>query len=99
MTAPTPRTASIATDLGRFDLAESFHHPTAATWTSGEHSETVEEPVIGTGLAHEAVEVMRCLRSGETESPLVPLAETVALMGLMDRIRRDIGVRYPSELD
>ncbi len=31
---------------------------------------------------------------GETESPLVPLDDTVALMRLMDRIRDQIGVHY-----
>jgi predicted dehydrogenase len=98
MTAPTPRAASIATDLGRFDIPGPFHHPSSATWVSGEHTETVSEPVIGGGLAHEAVEVMRCLRHGETESPLVPLDETVQLMRLMDAVRHDIGVRYPAEL-
>ena len=38
--------------------------------------------------------MVRCLRNGETESPLVPLDETVALMRLMDTIRDQIGVRY-----
>lgn len=99
MTGPSPRTASIVTELGRFDLADSFHHPTSATWTSGEHTETLGEPLIGGGLAHEAIEVMRCLRSGEIESPLVPLDESVALLGLTDRIREQIGVRYPGDLD
>ena len=98
MTAPSPRTASIATEVGRFDLPDSFHHPVTATWTSGEHTETLGEPLIGGGLAHEAIEVIRCLRTGETESPLVPLDETVALMGLMDRIRQQIGVVYPGEV-
>ena len=35
--------------------------------------------------------MVRCLRNGETESPLVPLDETVAMMRLMDRIREQIG--------
>jgi len=55
------------------------------------------EPVIGSGLAHEALEVVRCLRNGEVESPLVPLDETVALMRQMDAIRRQIGVRYAAD--
>lgn len=99
MTGPSPRTASIATDVGRFDLADSFHHPEVATWTSGDLTETLGAPLIGGGLAHEAIEVIRCLRSGEIESPLVPLDESVALMRLLDRIRQQIGVRYPGDLD
>jgi predicted dehydrogenase len=99
MTSESPRTASIATDTGRVDLPASFHEPTSATWTSAGQTETITEEVIGTGLANEALEVVRCLRNGETESPLVPLDETVALMELMDGIRRDIGVRYEGDTD
>ena len=97
MSGPTPRSASVTTDRGRFDLPESFHHPAQVTWTSGLTVETVQEPVIGTGLAHEASEVIRCLRNGETESPLVPLDDTVAVMRLMDRIRAQVGVAYAAD--
>ncbi len=104
MTAWSPRTASIATDRGRIDLPAPFHHPTAATWTPSDSDPDLRaaavpvplhEALIGTGLAHEALEVVRCLRNGETESPLVPLDETLATMRLMDRIRGQIGVDYP----
>ena len=49
-------------------------------------------------LKHEAIEVMRCLRAGETESPLVPLDGTLAVMRTLDAVRDRIGVRYPGEL-
>jgi predicted dehydrogenase len=103
MTAWSPRTASIATDRGRIDVPAPFHAPRAVTWTAhdtdpdlGAAPDPVElsEDLIGTGLAHEALEVVRCLRSGETESPLVPLDDTVALMRQMDRIRELVGVSY-----
>ena len=103
MTAWSPRTASIATDRGRIDVPEPFHHPGTVTWTvlAGDPDfdappgpETIHEDLIGNGLAHEAIEVVRCLRNGETESPLVPLDDTVALMRLMDRVRDQIGLHY-----
>ena len=97
MTAWSPRTASIATDTGRIDLGDAFHHATSATWTAGDTTEEFHEDVIGTGLANEAVEVTRCLRNGETESPLVPLDETVALLRLMDTIRERIGLVYDAD--
>ncbi len=107
MTAWSPRTASIATDRGRIDVPAPFHHPTTVTWTPSDADPDlglpddpveISEPLIGTGLAHEALEVVRCLRNGETESPLVPLEDTLALMRQMDRIRDQIGVRYASDL-
>ncbi len=97
MTGHSPRNATIATDRGLLELPSGFHHPTSATWTSDAGTETLHEPLIGTGLAHEALEVVRCLRNGELESPLVPLDETVALMRQMDAVRRQIGVRYAAD--
>jgi predicted dehydrogenase len=97
MTAWSPRTASIATDRGRVDLGEAFHHPTEALWVEDGETHVIREKVLGTGLAHEAEEVMRCLRNGETESPLVPLDDSLAIMRLMDRIRERIGLRYPAD--
>jgi predicted dehydrogenase len=94
ITAVGSQSASVATDRGRFDVHPPFHHPDTVTWRSGDVSETFTEPRIGSGLAHEAIEVMRCLRSGETESPLVPLDETLAVMRLMDELRGQIGVVY-----
>ncbi len=97
MTAWSPRTASVATELGRFDLPDGFHHPTTATWTSAGEATELREDVIGTGLADEAVEVMRCLRNGETQSPLVPLDVTLRTMRLMDRVRAQVGVVYDAD--
>jgi predicted dehydrogenase len=106
MTAWSPRKASIATDKGRLDFPESFHKPPKVVWRSFDADpdfagadivEEISEGVIGTGLANEASEVVRCLRNGETESPLVPLDATVAMMRLLDRIRADIGVRYAAD--
>lgn len=97
MTAWSPRTASIATDRGRVDLGEAFHHPTEAFWVEDGETHLIREEVLGTGLAHEAEEVMRCLRNGEIESPLVPLDESLAIMRLMDTVRERIGLRYAAD--
>ena len=50
--------------------------------------------MIGRGYGNEIAEVVRCLRAGLRESPLVPHAQTLALMRQMDDIRAQIGVRY-----
>ena len=54
---------------------------------------TFEEP--GHGLRYQAAEVGRCLRAGLTESPRLPLDETVAIMETLDEVRRQIGLTYP----
>lgn len=100
MTSSSPRTATIATDTGRLDLAADFHHPTSVTWTpAGGEPEPVAAaaPLLGSGLGNEAAEVQRCLAEGLRESPLVPHGRTLRLMGQMDDLRRQIGVSYPGE--
>ncbi|MDF1604896.1 Gfo/Idh/MocA family oxidoreductase [Nocardioides sp. YIM 152315] len=106
ITSWSSRRAEIATDLGRVEL-DDFHHPARATFTpvvpaeggrAAEPGEPVEisgtEPVIGRGYGHEIVEVGRCLRAGLRESPLVPHEQTLAILRLMDDVRRQVGVTF-----
>ena len=100
MTSASPRTASIATDLGRLELPFDFHHPAYAVWTptAGEPQRLeAPSPVLGTGLGNEAAHVQDCLRDGLAESPLVPRDQTLGLLGVMDAVRRQLGVRYPGD--
>lgn len=104
LTSSSPCTATIASDTGRLDFPSGFHHPSHVTWTpyaggQPQEPERIEppEPVIGSGLGNEAAEVMRCLRAGMLESPLVPHAQTLALMRQLDAVRAQVGVVYPGE--
>jgi predicted dehydrogenase len=99
VTAGTPVTASVTGTAGRIDLPQGFFFPDRFVL----HREGGHEPEEFTAegrrdsLQHEAAEVMRCLRAGETESPLVPLDGSLAVMRTLDAVRDRIGVRYPSE--
>jgi hypothetical protein len=53
--------------------------------------------VLGTGLGNEAAHVQECLRAGLSESPLVPHAQTLELLGVMDDLRAQLGVRYAAD--
>jgi predicted dehydrogenase len=61
----------------------------------GRELEHYRTPRIGRGMQYQAAEVNRCLRAGLTESPLLPLDETLAIMKTMDEVRRQIGLTYP----
>jgi predicted dehydrogenase len=93
----TPRTAAVTGTLGRIELPRNFYRPTHFTLTRADaRPERVETPFAGHGYHFEAAEVHRCLREGLTESPVVPLAETLAVMATLDAVREQIGVRYLS---
>ncbi|MBN1170867.1 MAG: Gfo/Idh/MocA family oxidoreductase [Micromonosporaceae bacterium] len=92
----TPCRASITGTAGRIDLPQYFFMP--RTFTLIQHVadlEVVSFPGEGSGYTYEAEEVHRCLRAGLTESPLVGLDETLAVMATLDSIRQQIGVDYP----
>ncbi len=48
----------------------------------------------GNGYHHEAAEVMQCLDRGLTESPSLPLGFSLDLMGTLDAVRKECGIRY-----
>ncbi len=71
---------------------------TSLTITRPDQSdERIELPLTGNGYNYEAAEVMRCLRAGLLESPIMPLDETLSLMHNLDAIRAPWGLRYPGE--
>ncbi|MBU2515128.1 Gfo/Idh/MocA family oxidoreductase [bacterium] len=49
------------------------------------------------GYGHEVTEVMRCIREGLVESPLMPWSVSLAMMRLMDSFRNQWGIIYPDE--
>ncbi|MFI1163058.1 Gfo/Idh/MocA family protein [Streptomyces sp. NPDC020801] len=101
ITGGTATCASVTGSRGRIDVPAGFFHPERFVLhrDGSEPEEFTADPADGprTSLRHEALEVMRALRAGETESPLVPLEGTLAVMRTLDAIRERIGVRYPGE--
>ena len=60
-------------------------------------TEQFELPFTSTGYIHEAEEAMRCLRQGLPESNIMPLDESLKIMKILDTLREQWGLRYPSE--
>lgn len=95
MVGATAITAAITGTTGRIDLPEPFYRPGAAVLhRAGAEPETIPADLTGGGYQHEAIEVQRCLAAGLIESPLVPHAATLEVMGLLDDIKARIGVSY-----
>jgi predicted dehydrogenase len=90
-------TARISGTHGAIDLPAFMHCPDSLTVTTIRGVEVRETPIIGEGLRYQVAEVHRCVADGAVESPVIPHAETLRLAQTMDRIRAQIGVRYPGE--
>jgi predicted dehydrogenase len=90
-------TARISGTGGVIDLPAFMHCPDSLTLTTPAGIERREAPIVGQGLRYQVGEVHRWVRAGARESPVIPHAETLSLANTMDRIRAQIGVRYPGE--
>ena len=96
LSAATTNGAAINGTEARIEIDPTFYRPTSFSIVSRDgERERVEIPVEGNGLRFQAAEVGRCLSEGLTESPLLPLDETVSILGTMDEIRAQIGLTYP----
>ncbi|MEU5362570.1 Gfo/Idh/MocA family oxidoreductase [Streptomyces sp. NPDC005925] len=97
--ADDERRAVVYGTAGRIEIPADFYNPSAfVLHRDGHEPRTVTAPPQqGNGYGHQAREVMRCLREGLTESPLVPLAGSLAVMDTLDAVRAVVGVRYPGE--
>jgi predicted dehydrogenase len=88
------RRATITGTAGRIEVPRDFFHPQGFTVWHGDRAEAVDLPFEGVGYHFEAAEVHRCLREGLTESPLVPLSETLEILTVLDVVRVKVGLDY-----
>ena len=95
----TPTTGVIAGTAATLTIPGPFYQPGDMTLTSATGEVlTYSEPAIGhDGLHFEAAEVARCITAGLLESPLRPLADSIATMRVVDEIRRQLGIVFDEE--
>jgi predicted dehydrogenase len=96
--AHLPCELTISGEKGNVRMNTKFHHAQTITVNRSDGiARTVPTPYLGNGYVHEIVEAQRCWRAGLLESPGMTLDDTLALMGVMDEIRRQIGVTYHAD--
>ena len=85
--------AVVAGTGGSIEIAPRFHHPdTLIVKRNGQPVETVVREPTGHGYCHEAIEVNRCLAAGLTESPVMPLDDTLAVQWAMEQVLEQLGI-------
>ncbi|WP_374362194.1 Gfo/Idh/MocA family protein [Pseudoduganella danionis] len=97
----SPTELIISGTKGYLRLHDRFHNTSTLSVVlvdgSSRSERTVQLPITGNGYTHEAQEVGRCLRAGLIESPVMSHEETLAIMGTLDEIRRQIGLVYSAD--
>jgi predicted dehydrogenase len=100
LAAATPCRAYVAGTEGVIDVDPVFYAASGFTLTRRDGQlERFASPLgfsssPGKGLREEAAEVARLVALGERESPHLPLDETIAIMEVLDEIRRQTGLTY-----
>lgn len=94
-----PNVASIIGTKARIDIDRVWYSPTTfrVVQPDGTVLEEYESRVHGRGMQYQAFAAERLVADGVLEGDVLPIAETVAIMGALDEIRAQIGVRYPNE--
>jgi predicted dehydrogenase len=95
-----PNRAVVIGTEGRIEIDPVWYSPTSfAVYDSANRVIERYESHIGAGrgMQFQALELERLVAEGHGPDDALPPAESVAIMGTLDEIRRQIGLRYPGE--
>lgn len=90
----TPTTATITFEKATLTINRRFHEPTSVTILHNDQEETISFEVNTNGYNFEAEHVQQMLDQGRTESTVMSFEKSLELIGLLDGIRKEIGLVY-----
>jgi predicted dehydrogenase len=90
-----PGQARVFGTKGWIDVLPRFHHPQTIVLQRGDSPpETMIRTHLGAGYAHQLIEVNDCLRTGRTESSVMPLDDTLAVQQVLQQAADQLGVHH-----
>lgn len=94
-----PNRASVVGTKGRIDIDRVWYAPTTFRVYDNENTviETFDGAVEGRGMQFQAEEAERLIAGGMIAGQIMPPAQSVEIMQLLDDVRAQIGLRYPGE--
>ena len=90
----TPTTATITFEKATLTINRRFHEPTSVTILHNDQEETISFEANTNGYNFEAEHVQQMLAEGRTESTVMSFEKSLELIGLLDEIRKEIGLVY-----
>jgi predicted dehydrogenase len=99
MSATGPAYASIMGSKGRIDLDYRLLEQTTFRVynNDAEIIHSYSEEILGTGRQYQALEVERCIKAGQKESPTMTHKDTIDILKLTDEMRSQVGVTYKND--
>jgi predicted dehydrogenase len=96
--AQTDTTCTIYGTLGKIFMHPRFHETKGLTLEIyGDEPIVMETERLGWGYSYEAEAVQADLRAGKLQNDWISHEYSLEMMGLMDEIRKQIGLVYPNE--
>lgn len=97
--AAGPNTASVIGTDARIEIDRVWYSATSfrIVGPDGAVRDEYRSDIEGRGMQYQALAAERYLAEGRTDSDILPIDETVAIMATLDEIRELVGVRYPGE--
>ena len=96
-TANSDMVAKIYGSEGAIYISSRWHEAQGLTLIKNEETTVYDLPTTGKGYYYEILECHSCLKNKKTESDLWSYKHSVALMGIIDRVKNKIGLHYPFE--
>jgi predicted dehydrogenase len=98
LSSPMPGNARIFGTEGWLELPPRFHHPTRLVLhRDGAEPQEETHPPFGGGYSHELIEVTSRVRARETESKVMPLDDTLAVMSVLEQAGRQLGLSWSED--
>ena len=90
-----PNRAVISGENGWIEIAPTFYAP-SKVMINRDRKENLSYNISyrGHGLREQAIELEHCVNSKNIESPKMPHSESIAVMKSMDKIRKQIGLKF-----
>ncbi len=94
-----PNTASVLGTEGRIEIDGVWYTPTSfrVVLADGTVPEEFRSEVTGRGMHFQAEAVERLVAERNLRGDVLTIDESIAIMGTLDAIREQIGLRYPGE--
>jgi len=92
-------TAQIVGTEARIEIDRVWYTPTSFRVVTPDNkvAEEFMSTSEGRGMQFQALAAERLVADGATSSDVLPIGETVDILGVLDEVRRQIGVVYPGE--
>jgi predicted dehydrogenase len=86
--------AHIIGTKGRININSIWHMAESYTLTKENQETTFDLPTIGRGYTYEILECNKCLRENKTESPDWTHQNSLDLMQIVERVKKEIGLEF-----